>query len=151
MLNRLPSAFIDHIELWLSGAGLVVIFGVPLLAGPSEHEFWQLIALLAVGVGVLHGFIFWAVRRRQRQIRRQSIHEIQQMLSDVLKNKLAAINMYLPEDENQEMVEQELGGIRSSIEAIAEEVESLSEESLEGWKDHYGEALERTTDLEASA
>lgn len=147
MLDRLPSSFVNHIELWLSAAGLAVIFGVSLVAGPSGLAFWRLIAIIAVGVGVLHGFIFWAVRRRQRQVRRQSILEIQQMLSDVLKNKLAAINMYLPENESQEMVEQELAGIRSSIREIASEVESLSAESLEGWKQHYGETLERTTDL----
>ena len=85
--------------------------------------------------------------RRQRQVRRQSIHEIQQMLSDVLKNKLAVINMYLPEEENQELVEQELDGIRTSIEDIAAEIENISEESIEGWKAHYSEAVERTTNL----
>ena len=147
MLDRLPSFFLNHIELWLSGAGLLVIFGVSLIVGPSGLAFWRLIALIAVGVGVLHGFIFWAVRRRQRQVRRQSIHEIQQMLSDVLKNKLAVINMYLPEEENQELVEQELDGIRTSIEDIAAEIENISEESIEGWKAHYSEAVERTTNL----
>lgn len=145
MFNRLPPAFINHIELWLSGAGLLVIFGISLVAGPSGPEFWRLMALIAVGVGVLHGFIFWAVRRRQRQVRRQSIHEIRVMLEDVIKNKLTAIEMYLPETE-----EQRLEGIRTSIEEIAQEVDSLSEESLEGWKEHYDKALERTTELEAS-
>ena len=147
MLDRLPSSFVNHIELWLSGAGLLVIFGVSLIVGPSGLAFWRLIALIAVGVGILHGFIFWAVRRRQRQVRRESIREIQQMLSDVLKNKLAAISMYLPEEENQELVGQELNGIRTSIEDIADEVESLSEESIEGWKERYSGAVERTTDL----
>lgn len=147
MLDRLPSSFVKHIELWLSGVGLLLIFGVAFFMGSSGVAFWRLIAIIAVGIGVVHGFIFWAVRRRQRQVRRQSILEIQQMLSDVLKNKLAAINMYLPEEENQELVEQELEGIRTSIEDIAREVEDLSEESLEGWKDHYSDALERTTDL----
>ena len=80
-------------------------------------------------------------------MRRQSVREIQQMLSDVLKSKLAAINMYLPEEENQEMVEQELDGIRSSIGDITSEVENLSEESIEGWKEYYNGAVERTTDL----
>jgi hypothetical protein len=147
MLDRLPSSFVNHIELWLSGAGLLVIFGVPALVGSSGLLLWRLIAIIAVGVGILHGFIFWAVRRRQRQVRRQSIREIQQMLSDVLKNKLAAINMYLPEEENQALVEQELDGIRTSIEDIAEEVETLSEESIEGWKERYSGAVARTTDL----
>lgn len=150
VLNRLPAPFVNHIELWLSGAGLVIIFGVPMLAGPSGREFWQLMAFIAVGVGLLHGLIFWVVRRRQRQVRRQSIREIQHMLSDVLKNKLTAINMYLPDDESQEMVEKEVNGIRASIKDIADEVESLSEESLEGWKDRYEDPLRRTTDLEPS-
>lgn len=147
MLDRLPSTFVKHIELWLSGVGLLVIFGVSMIAGSTNLAFWRLIAIIAVAIGILHGLIFWAVRRRQRQVRRQSIREIQQMLSDVLKNKLAAINMYLPEEESQELVEQELNGIRNSIEAIADEVNNLSEESIEGWKEHYGDALERTTDL----
>ena len=147
MLDRLPSSFVNHIELWLSGLGLVLIFGIPALVGGNGIVLWRLIALIAVGVGVVHGFIFWTVRRRQRQARRQSIREIQQMLSDVLKNKLAAINMYLPEEKNQELVEQELNGIRTSIEDIADEVENLSEESIEGWKEHYSDAVERTTSL----
>ncbi len=146
MLERLPSSFVKHIELWLSAAGLGIIFGVGYASGPSGPAFWRLIAVIAVGIGVVHGFIFWAVRR-QRQVRRQSIREIQQMLSDVLKNKLAAISMYLPEEENQEMVKQELDGIRTSIEDIAGEVENLSEESIEGWKEHYSGAVERTTNL----
>jgi uncharacterized membrane protein SirB2 len=147
MLDRLPSTFVNHIELWLSGVGLAIIFGVGLFGDASGLAFWRLIAFIAVGIGIVHGFIFWAVRRRQRQVRRQSIHEIQQMLSDVLKNKLAAINMYLPEEENQELVEQELNGIRTSIEDIADEVENISEESIEGWKEHYSGAVERTTNL----
>ncbi len=147
MLDRLPSPFVNHIELWLSGVGLLLIFGVAFFMGSSGVAFWRLIALIAVGIGIVHGFIFWAVRRRQRQVRRQSIHEIQQMLSDVLKNKLAAISMYLPEEENQEMVKQELDGIRTSIEDIAGEVENISEKSIEGWKEHYSGAVERTTNL----
>mgnify|MGYP000674511198 FL=1 len=147
MLDRLPSTFVNHIELWLSGVGLAIIFGVGLFGDASGLAFWRLIAFIAVGIGIVHGFIFWAVRRRQRQVRRQSIREIQQMLSDVLKNKLAAINMYLPEEENQEMVKQELDGIRNSIEDIADEVEDISEESIEGWKEHYSGAVERTTSL----
>ena len=147
MFDRLPSSFVNHIELWLSGLGLVLIFGIPVLVGGDGIVLWRLIALIAVGVGIVHGFIFWTVRRRQRQARRQSIREIQQMLSDVLKNKLAAINMYLPEETDQELVEQELNGIRTSIEDIAGEVEHLSEESLEGWKKHYSDAIDRTTDL----
>lgn len=69
------------------------------------------------------------------------------MLSDVHKNKLAAINMHLPEKENQELVQQELDSIRTSIEDIADEVENISEESIEGWKERYSGAVEWTPSL----
>ena len=45
---------------------------------------------------MLHGGIFWAIRRRQRRIRQQAILEIREMLADVVKNQLAIIGMWLP-------------------------------------------------------
>ena len=61
------------------------------------------------------------------------------------ETQFPSVNMYLPEETDQELVEQELTGIRTSIEDIAGEVENLSEESLEGWKKHYSDAGDRTT------
>jgi len=133
MLDRLPRAFVDHIELWLSGVALVLIFGIPAVAGPPGLDFWRLTAIIAIAVGTIHGVLFWVVRRRQRQIRRESIRAIQAMLADVVKNRLTAIDMYLPEDEDPEMVRQEVDGIRTSIREIAEHVDTLSEETLEDW------------------
>ena len=147
MLDRLPRGFINHIELWLSGVALVLIFGIPVVAGPSGLDFWRLTAIIAIAVGTIHGVIFWVVRRRQRQIRRESIREIQAMLADVVKNRLAAIDMYLPEDEDPEMVRQEVDGIRTSIREIAEHVDNLSEETLEDWAETYSEALEQTAEV----
>ena len=69
--------FVDNIELYLSAAGLVVV--------------WAVAAVL--GVSVLHGAIFWVVRRRQRRIRAQSVHEIREMLTDQVKNQLAVMRM----------------------------------------------------------
>lgn len=63
MLGRPPSPFVNHIELWLSEVGLLLIFGVAFFMGSSGVAFWRLIALIAVGIGVVHGLIFWAVRR----------------------------------------------------------------------------------------
>ena len=134
MLDRLPRRFVNHIELWLSGVALVLIFGIPGILGPGELQFWRLTALVAVAVGTLHGVLFWVVRRRQRKIRQQSIREIQAMLADVVKNRLTAIDMYLPEAEDPEMVRQQVEGIRASIREIAEEVDSLSEETLQAWE-----------------
>lgn len=63
MLGRPPSPFVNHIELWLSEVGLLLIFGVAFFMGSSGVAFWRLIALIAVGIGVVHRLIFWAVRR----------------------------------------------------------------------------------------
>ena len=102
MRDRLPRGFVDHIELWLSGVALVFIFGIPAVAGPSGLDFWRLTAIIAIAVGTIHGVLFWVVRRRQRQIRRESVRAIQAMLADVVKNRLTAIDMYLPEGEDPE-------------------------------------------------
>jgi hypothetical protein len=142
MLDRLPDGFLNNIELWLSGAALILIFGIPELLGPSGPAFWRITAIIAVVVGTFHGVLFWGVRRRQRRIRRQAIQNIQAMLADVIKNRLTAIDMYLPQDDDPELLRQEVEGIRRSIREIAEEVDTLSEESLEAWEERYDEALQ---------
>ena len=147
MLDRLPRSFINHIELWLSGVALLLIFGIPAVVGPEGVQFWRLTAIIAIAVGTLHGVIFWVVRRRQRQIRRESIREIQAMLADVVKNRLTAIDMYLPEGEDPEMVRQEVEGIRTSVREIADHVDALSEETLQDWEEKYDETLRRTPEL----
>lgn len=145
MIDRLPRGFVNHIELWLSGVALVLIFGIPAVVGPSGIDFWRLTAIIAIAVGTVHGVLFWAVRRRQRQIRRESIRQIQAMLADVVKNRLTAIDMYLPEGEDPEMVRREVNGIQQSIREIAEHVDTLSEETLEDWEEKYDEALQQTS------
>ncbi len=150
MLDRLPRGFINHIELWLSAVALVLIFGIPAAVGPQGLDFWRLTAIIAIAVGTIHGVIFWVVRRRQRQIRRRSIRQIQQMLADVVKNRLTAIDMYLPEEEDPEMVRQEVDGIRSSIREIAQHVDNLSEETLEDWEEKYEGALQQTAEVGAT-
>lgn len=149
MLDKLPRGFVNHIELWLSGVALVLIFGIPAVVGPTGVAFWRLTAVIAIAVGTIHGVIFWVVRRRQRQIRRRSIQAIQAMLADVVKNRLTAIDMYLPEDEDPEMVRQEVDDIRRSIREIAQHVDNLSEEVLADWEEQYEETLRRTREKEA--
>mgnify|MGYP006435154129 CR=1 FL=1 len=60
------------------------------------------------------------------------------MLADVVKNRLTAIDMYLPE---------EVDGIQQSIREIAEHVDNLSEETLEDWEETYSEALGQTAEV----
>lgn len=147
--HHLIRSFIRHIELWLSAAGLVVILAVPGLLAEEGSAFWRIAALTAMGVGVLHGAIFWVIRRRQQRIREHSIAEIREMLSDVVKNQLAVMRMYLPR-ENDQIVEAELKGIKASIDQISEQVDALSEESLTEWKTHYREAVTNATTLETA-
>jgi len=151
MLDRLPRNFVNNIELWLSGAALVLIFGIPAAVGPGELQFWRLTAIVAIVVGTIHGVIFWVVRRRQRRIREQSIREIQAMLADVVKNRLTAIDMYLPEADDPEMVRQEVEGIRASIREIADEVDTLSEETLQAWEEKYDGALRHAAERPSEA
>ena len=147
--NRQLHSCIKNIELWLSAAGLIVILAVPELFAQGGEGFWQIAALTAMVVGVLHGTIFWIIRRRQRRIRERSIAEIREMLSDVIKNQLAVMQMYLPR-ENEEIVEAELEGIKASINQVSEQVDTLSEEALPEWKTHYHEAVGNATTLEAA-
>ena len=135
--------FINNIELWLSAAGILVVFAVAGLA-PGSADLWQVAAVTALGVSVLHGVIFWVVRRRQRRLRERSILEIREMLTDVVQNHLAIISMALPSGaEHQGEVEI----VKESIAKIADQVDGLSEERLTGWKTHYREAVANATEI----
>lgn len=141
------SKFIRHIELWLSGAGLLVVWIASIIVAPGSENVWKVAALTALGVSVLHGLIFWGVRRRQRKVRKQAIHEIREMLADVVKNQLAVIGMWLPSGNNQEM-DMHIEGIKESIDHIEELVDTISEDSLRSWKTKYHEAIESTGALQ---
>lgn len=149
MSSKWTRVFVNHIELWLSAAGLFVILAVPAIFGGAD--VWQVAAFTAAGVGVLHGLIFYAVRRRQRKRRMETILEIREMLSDVVKNQLAVIRASLPSDEDREQYDIYFDGIEDSIEEIAERVDSLSEESIEDWKSEYREAVANATAIEDRA
>lgn len=129
--------FLDHIELWLSGAGLAVVW-LSTLAAP-HLEPWKVAAVTALGVSVLHGLIFWVVRRRQRQIRYQAVHEIREMLTDEVKNQLAVIGASLPSSAFSEYAEQ-IDDVTRSIETIGVMMDDLTEERVSTWKRTYANA-----------
>jgi hypothetical protein len=131
--------FLDNLELWLSAAGLLVVAGGAALAPPGT-DVWLIAALTALGVSVIHGVIFWVVRRRQRQIRHQAIAEIKEVLADVVKNDLAAIGLYLPA-ENEATLREHLDGVHSTLAAVAAQVDELSEERLAAWRDRYAPSI----------
>ncbi|HEX7631927.1 MAG TPA: hypothetical protein VF388_07330 [Lacunisphaera sp.] len=132
------SFFLRHLELFLTAAGLVVVFGATALFHPGNTNPWTIAAVTAVGVGVIHGVIFWVVRERQRAVRRSTLHETERMLRDIVINQLAIIRISVDLQQGDrrkpqlalQHVEQAIGKINSAL-------TDLSEESLTRWRARY--------------
>ena len=134
--------FVDHIELWLSAAGVLVVWLVTLAAPGVEP--WKVAAITALGVSVVHGVLFWAVRRRQRRVRTEAVHEIREMLTDEVKNQLAVIGASLPSRSLSEYAGQ-IEDVTRSVDAIGEMMDGLTEERLLAWKRTYSNAADLYT------
>lgn len=143
--NRLVQFTLHHLELILIFSGLAVIALIPVLFTVDADNIGYVIVITAIVVGGMNGTILWLVRRQQRLIRREvtaqqqlirrrAIAQMRAMLHDRVKNHLStiALNIYL-----SNMPEQRAQRIRSSIEAITQELDNLSEESLTDWKERY--------------
>jgi len=92
------NAILRHLELVLSGVGIVVIFAVPMLffhrTGFHGADLrWQAAAVTAAAVGLIHGLIFYLVRRRQRLVRQETIREMQVVVDDIVRNQLTVIGL----------------------------------------------------------
>ncbi len=133
---------LNNIELLLSGLGLVVILAVPAVLRPEPRDWWRVTAITAIAVGVLHGVLFWLIRRRQRQARAAVIAQIREMLGDVVKNQLAIISLNAQLSGAQSRHQQR---IETSVKRIEEALTHISEESLTRWQAQY-EVNEATTE-----
>jgi divalent metal cation (Fe/Co/Zn/Cd) transporter len=128
-----------YLELIFTAAGLLVIFGVTAWFHPEGFDAPTVAAITATAVGVIHGVLFWAVRHRQRLVRRLALAEAQKMLRDVVMNQLAVIRL------NVEL--QDVPGLHDStaafarfeqaIDTIDRTLDELSEESVARWRSHY--------------
>lgn len=87
------NGILRHLELVLSAIGVMVILAVPMLFFRQPTLRWQAAAVTAAAVGVIHGIIFYAVRRRQRLIRRDTIREMQLVVDDIVRNQLTVIGL----------------------------------------------------------
>jgi hypothetical protein len=127
-----------YLEILFTLAGLAVIFLAVLLFAPSGASPWQVAAIAATLVGVIHGVLFWLVRRRQREVRRAVIADAQAMLRDVIDNQLAVI---LAMSDLREAHAQERARaadyISRSVSAISDALGHLSDESLHSWIAKY--------------
>jgi hypothetical protein len=82
-----------NIEIILSIVGLLVILAVPSIANSQPDKFWEVTGITAVLVGLLHGIIFWLIRRRQRVIRAQVFDEVRTALTDVINNEVVELKL----------------------------------------------------------
>jgi len=87
------NVILRHLELVLSAIGVLVIFAVPMVFFRQPSLRWEAAAVTAAAVGVIHGIIFYAVRRRQRLIRRDTIREMQLVVDDIVRNQLTVIGL----------------------------------------------------------
>ncbi|MBC7366342.1 MAG: hypothetical protein H7343_05935 [Undibacterium sp.] len=133
------NTLLRHLELALTLVGLVVISGVTALIAPRDVGPWQVAAITATLVGVVHGILFWPVRRRQRAVRLQAVAEIQVMLKDVINNQLTVIQgMDYLRTEDPAQTQHATRLISRSVAAISDAIQHLSEESLQAWRNQYG-------------
>jgi len=140
--------FLEQVELWLSGAGLAVVWMASVLIAPGGTDIWKVAAVTALLVSVIHGVLFWLIRRRQRMVRNHTIHEIREMLGDQVKNQLAVIGMIVQDEQLGPDAQRSLREVSMSVDTISKMVDSLSEESLHDWKTEYHEAVANATDLD---
>lgn len=124
--------FLNHIELWLSAAGVAVILLVGWLLGGSRNH-WEATAYTAIAVGVLHGIIFWVVRRRQCAMREKTLAEAHAMLRDGIQKQVAALlTMDATASDEQR---RRLDGVFDSLVLLDHLLDSLSSERLRAWTD----------------
>jgi hypothetical protein len=130
-----------NIELILSALGLVVIVLIPVLVDPKPDSLWKVVAVTATTVGLLHGVIFWLIRRRQRAIRADLIQELRTILADVINNQLIALTLHArklsPASDRGKEIDEHLRIVDQSAKTISDYVNLLSEESIRQWKERY--------------
>ena len=94
--------------------------------------------LVAGVVGVIHGVLFWLVRRRQREVRITTIVELQGMLKDIINNQLTVIQaMNNLREARPEEARRACDYTSRSVTAISDALQHLSEESLRSWQAKY--------------
>ena len=87
-------------------------------------------------VGVLHGIIFWSVRRRQRRVREQTLREAHAMLRDSIQKQVAAL--LTMDARATEAQRKRLDGVFDSLILLDHLLDSLSSERLRAWTRQRG-------------
>ncbi len=140
--------FLDNIELILTAVGIGVILLSGWLASRSALSVAKATAVSATVVGVIHGILFWLLRRRQRRVRQESIGQIREMLEDLGKNRLQTIKMSLymvqaRQPDLEERTRQSFDRVYQILSEMSSLIDHISEESLASWRQRYRQTLDR--------
>jgi uncharacterized membrane protein len=127
-----------YLEIVFTLAGLAVIVIAVVLFTPKGTSPWKVAGIVATLVGVVHGILFWLVRRRQRIVRAAVIADVQSMLKDIINNQLAVI-LAMSTLREARLDEAVKAGdyISRSVTAISEALQHLSDDSLRSWLRKY--------------
>ena len=161
--------FIEHIELWLSALGIAIIWVVPLIVPPGGYVqgYWKVVAITAIAVGIVHGGIFWVVRKRREKKKAETRAQLEaqkeqlerrvakqmgqvQALSSALtlaeQRERQAISYVLHDD-----LQQQLYGIQMQAHFLLDDAKTQGQEAVrEHAGDIYtalGEAVQKTRTL----
>ncbi|MGY4592205.1 putative membrane protein (Fun14 family) [Thermostichus sp. MS-CIW-40] len=140
--------FLNNIELILTAVGIGVILLSGFVASRSAFSLETATAVSATLVGVVHGILFWLLRRRQRQVRREAIGQIREMLEDLGKNRLQTIKMSLymvqiHQPEQEERTRKSFDRVYQILAEMSTLIDHISEESLADWRHRYRQTLQR--------
>jgi hypothetical protein len=140
--RRVERHISSHVELYLSGAAVVVALLLPL--GLELGTDVQELAGAALGACLVQGLILWLLRRRAAAVRRQLIGEIRALLRDRINNQLQIVLFSLAQGGSGTGSEDDQARLALAMKAIASvsrTLEELSAASLRRWQDHYGQAI----------
>jgi hypothetical protein len=82
-MAKLAALLLTNLELVLAAMSIPVILAVHLLISRHFEDPWKITAAVAVTVGVLHGFLGWMVRSRQRSVRGEVLRRLGAILQRI--------------------------------------------------------------------
>ncbi len=142
MKTPLLRHFLHNLELYLGGLSLIVILFLPYILASGDGRLLQASSVTAAIVAVLYGVILWCVRRRQKALRNEAIAEIQAMLQDLVRNKIALlmVDTFTATHDSQQR-DESLERINQTIQNVLDILDSISEGSLQKWQSKYGDIV----------
>ncbi len=131
-MSWLGRFLVRYLELLLTAVGLGICLGLIGLLPPNADK-WQVIALVAMVIGVIHGILFFAVRARQRAVRNQAIHDVAYLLQERVAHYVHIVSRLSESDNSGHQLM-----ARRAAGDLAELVDTLSEDALTSWQSRHG-------------